>query len=146
MARSQHHRRDLPEITGWTGLLVTLLVAVYFNYLPLHLATEAHGYSPLEANVHADSHLQHHHGHEEGEHHHHDDDHDTSHAPADHDHSFGAFEPSSPLCLAAPCVMADVFTLPSVTLLLPRSPVLQRLKPPGESPPGPRQPRAPPLA
>lgn len=143
-ARASFHSRCTPNTAGWWGrLFVALLFAFYVSFIPIHLATERHLEDSL-ASV-ADSAL-HHDGHDDGD----DDadsDHHTPHRASDHTLTFTA-------SVKAPSASAlAVFVLPAVNSILvsepqpqPPVPVFERIRPPGESPPGPRQPRAPPFA
>lgn len=142
-SRSTRHTRGSPGKAGWWGrLLVTALFAFYVNYVPIHLATATH-LNDLFASV-AEI-AFHHDGHDESEHHH-----DTDHVPhpaSDHNLKLAA-QTQAPNALAFPVVFVVTETL--VLIEVPKQmrpiPVLERIKPPGESPPGPLLPRAPPLA
>ena len=141
---SQTQRRHCsPDKVGWWSRLFTaLLFAFYVSFIPIHLATETHFDDSL-ASVAA---ALHHDDHDDGDHHHHGD-HHTPH-PASH-HTLNLTASAK-----APSASAfTVFFLPAITSVLiheseprPPIPVLERVRPPGESPPDPRQPRAPPLA
>jgi hypothetical protein len=124
-------------------LVVTALVAFYVNYVPIHLVTATH-LDDLLASV-AEI-AFHHHDHDEGEHHG-DADHHIPHPASDHNLNFTAQTQASKTApLAILCVLADIpvfIELPQVQHLVP---VSEHIKPPGESPPGPLLPRAPPLA
>ena len=141
---SQTHRRHCsPDNAGWWGRLFTaLLFAFYVSFIPIHLATETHLDDSLASVAAADLH---HDGHDEGDHHH-DNDHHAPHSASDHSLTLTA-------SAKAPSVsaLADFF-LPAIASVLisepepqPPVPVFERIRPPGESPPDPLQPRAPPL-
>jgi hypothetical protein len=122
--------------------LVALLFAFYVNYIPAHLAAETH-LDDSAASV-ADV-GQHHDGPDDGAHHQ-DGDHHTPHRASDHTLTLTT-------ATKAPGASALVtFFLPVVSAVLvpePESqapiPVFECSRPPGETPPDPRQPRAPPL-
>lgn len=132
-----------PDRAGWWGrLFVALLFAFYVSFIPIHLATEIHFDDSL-ASV-ADAAL-HHDGHDDGDHDA-DTDHHKPHRASDHALTLT-------IAAKAPDVSAlAVFFLPSLNSVLidepepqPPIPVFEHIRPPGESPPDPRQPRAPPL-
>lgn len=143
-ARASRHSRCPPDKAGWWGrLFAALLFAFYVNFIPLHLAAETHLADAVATVADADLH---HDDHDDGDHHH-DSDHHTPHRASDHTLTLttAAKAPSAP-ALA-------VFFLPALTSVLvskpepqPPVPVFERIRPPGESPPDPLQPRAPPLA
>lgn len=124
-------------------LFAALLFAFYVNYIPAHLAAETHLADSMASVADADRNL---HDHDDGDHHH-GNDHHTPHQASDH---------TLPLTTAAKAPSAPalaVFFLPAITSILvsepepqPPVPVFERVRPPGESPPDPLQPRAPPLA
>lgn len=142
--RASRHSRCSPTQAGWWGrLLVALLFAFYVNYIPAHLAAETHLDDSVALVADADLH---HDDHDDGDHHH-DNDHHTPHRASDHTLTLttAAKAPSAPAL--------DVFFLPALTSVLisepepqPPIPVFERVRPPGETPPNPLQPRAPPLA
>jgi hypothetical protein len=120
-----------------------LVFAFYVNYIPAHLAAETH-LDDSVATI-ADA-VQHHDDHDDADHHH-DSDHHTPHRASDHTLTLktAAKGPRAP-ALA-------LYFLPAITSILvsepePQPPILvfERIRPPGESPPDPLQPRAPPLA
>ena len=133
-----HRLHCTPDRAGWWGrLFAVLLFAFYVSFIPVHLATETHLDDAI-ASV-ADEAL-HHDGHDDSDHH-------DPHRASDHTLTLTA----SAKAPNAPALA--VFFLPAVTSILldepkpqPPVPVFERIRPPGESPPGPRQPRAPPLA
>jgi hypothetical protein len=127
----------------WVQLFTALLFAFYVNYIPIHLAAETHLEEAL-ATVVADHH--HHEGHADGDHHD-DSDHHIPHQAADHLLTLAA----STKALGDSAQL--IFFLPAATSFLigeselrPAMPVYERSRPPGESPPDPQQPRAPPRA
>lgn len=143
-ARASRHSRCSPTQAGWWGrLLVALLFAFYVNYIPAHLAAETH-LDDAAASI-ADV-GQHHGDHDDGDHHQ-DGDHHKPHRASDHTLTLTT-------ATKAPDKSALItFFLPVVTAILvpePEShrpvPVSERSRPPGEMPPDPLQPRAPPLA
>jgi ABC-type nickel/cobalt efflux system permease component RcnA len=127
----------------WWRLFAALLFAFYVNFIPVHLAFETH-FDDSVASV-ADTDL-HHDDHDDGDHHH-DSDHHTPHRASDHTLTLAA-------AAKAPSVPAlSVFFLPALASVLisepepqPPIPIFERIRPPGEPPPDPLQPRAPPLA
>lgn len=114
--------------------------AFYLNYVPIHLATAAHLDGVLESLAELVSHHDDHHAE------HHDSDEHGPHPASDHTLTLTAQTQVNG------AVALPVFILPDTVVALPRlasSPlplVFERLRPPGESPPDPLQPRAPPLA
>lgn len=140
---SRHSRYSLDTAGWWSRLFSVLLFAFYVNFIPIHLAAETH-LDDSTASV-ADADL-HHDDHDDGDHHH-DSGHHTPHRASDHTLTIttAAKAPSAPAFA--------VFFLPAITLVLvsepepqPPIPVFERSRPPGESPPDPLQPRAPPFA
>jgi hypothetical protein len=119
------------------------LFGFYINYVPVHLATATH-LDDLLASV-AEI-AFHHDGHDEGEHH--DTDHHVPHPTSDHNLSFTTQTQAPPkaLALAVFFVLADTSILIEAPQQRQPIPVSERIKPPGESPPDPLLPRAPPLA
>jgi hypothetical protein len=143
-ARASRRSRCSPDTAGWWGrLFAALLFAFYVNFIPIHLAAETHLDDSLASVADADLH---HDGHDDGDHHD-DSDHHTAHHASDHALTLTA---SAKAPGASP---AAVYFLPAITSILlhepepqPPVPVFERIRPPGESPPDSRQPRAPPLA
>ncbi|MBM3840751.1 MAG: hypothetical protein FJ398_22885 [Verrucomicrobia bacterium] len=131
-----------PGTAGWWGrLLAALLFAFYVNYIPVHLATAMHLDDAVAAVLDSVLHL-----------------HDHADVPSNEQNDGHAPHPASDHVLTfaaqsqAPVVAVFVVFVPAETLLqlhppeVGRSnPIIERIKPPGESPPGPSQPRAPPL-
>lgn len=116
--------------------------AFYLNYVPIHLAKAAHLDGVLESLaelvfLHDDHHAEHH-----------DSDEHVPHPASDHTLTLTTQTPAhhGPVALTVFLLPMDV----GVTLLPPthssRLLVFERIRPPGESPPDPLQPRAPPLA
>jgi hypothetical protein len=137
-----HSRGSLAKAGWWGRLFASLLFAFYVNSIPIHLAAERHlddGLGSVAASqVHHDDHDDTNHD---------DSNHHTPHRASDHT-----------LILTAPAKASGasalaVFLPSAVTSVLlpepepqPPLPVFERSRPPGESPPDPLQPRAPPLA
>lgn len=141
--REQYYRRFSLTKAGWWGrVLIAALFAFYLNYIPLHLATATHLNGLLESVAEA---VSHHDGHDDADHHD-DNDHHTPHPSSDHTLNLLAQSQTPVSVLAVVCVLADT----SILIELPQPqqpiPVFERIRPPGESPPDPLQPRAPPLA
>ncbi len=131
-------------LVGWWGRLFTaLLFTFYVCFVPIHLATEGHLDNSSSSFVDA---AFHHDGHEDGDHDA-DTDHHTPHPTSDHTLTLTA-------SAKTPNVSALAVFFPPATdsVLITESepqlpvPVFERTRPPSESPPGPLQPRAPPLA
>lgn len=142
--RQQDRRCLSPKAAGWwSRLFVAALFVFYLNYIPLHLATATH-LDGLVASV--SEVVLHHDGHDDAAHSHDNDPH-VPHPASDHTLTFTAqTHESSALTLAVFFLPVDSTVLicePKVRL---PSPVFDRVWPPGESPPGPLQPRAPPFA
>lgn len=136
-----HDNRSLsPTKAGWwVRLLVAGVFAFYLNYVPIHLGTAAHLDDVLESLAELVFHGDDHHAE------HRDSDEHVPHPASDHTLTLTAQTQSPVPVLAVVCILADT----SILFELPQQqqpiPVLERIKPPGESPPGPLQPRAPPL-
>jgi hypothetical protein len=120
-------------------VLMALLFTFYVNYIPFHLLSERHCDDSLLSQVSA----QHFEDHDDADH----DDHDGHHKP--HPSS----EHSIQILPKAQSVTLFVAVLPAVTTVVldvPTSLVtatfVEHIWPPGESPPEPSQPRAPPIA
>jgi hypothetical protein len=145
-ARDSRHSRHSLGTAGWWGrVFATLLFAFYINFIPIHLAAETH-LNDSVASV-ADADLHHDEHNDDHDHHHHDSDHHTPHRASDHTLTLTT-------TAKAPTASAlALLFLPAITSVLasepqpqPPIPVFERIIPPGESPPDPLQPRAPPLA
>ncbi len=123
---------------------LALLFTFYVNYIPFHLLSERHldniAFSPAQsATVHSDDH-------DDADHDGHDghDGHHKPHPSSEHTLQILPKSASVAVCIAF---------LPAVTVIVldaPKSYIaaafVEHIWPPGESPPGPSQPRAPPLA
>ena len=125
----------------WVRLLAAGVFVFNLTYVPIHLATAAHLDGVLESL--AEPAFHHHEHHAE----HHDSDEHVPHPASDHTLTLIA------QTQAHGAVALPVFIPPADTFvalpLPPSSPlplVFERIRPPGESPPDPLQPRAPPLA
>jgi hypothetical protein len=121
----------------WIGLLTAVLFAFQVNYVRIHLLTEIHHSGASTASTQT---AEHHHDHDDGDDHDHD-----QHQP----HS--ASEHQLQLAGKQQCpLVAFAFLLPETSffLTLPEPLMVystfEHGSRPGESPPDPRQPRAPP--
>lgn len=119
---------------------MAILFAFHLNYVPVHLATDLHVSKLFASLTHLVIH-QHHHSAKETEENHH-----VPHPASDHALDLAVRNQS-------PSDHLDVFLLLTDTTPqlfehspTPPLPIFERIKPPGESPPDPLQPRAPPLA
>lgn len=123
---------------------MALLFAFHVNYVPLHLATATHLDEAVVAVLDSVLHL-HDHDHADVPSDNSDDGH-TPHPATDHALIFAAQSQTS----AVAVLMVFVSTETSLQLLEPEvkwsTSIIERIKPPGESPPDPAQPRAPPIA
>ena len=138
-------QRALPAspATGrwWIGLLTAALFAFHVNYVRIHLLTEVHHSDSSTASAHA---ADHHDDHQDGEDHEHDHGEHQPHSASEHQLQLAGKQQSSFALVA--------FLLPetSIFLTLPEPLVVystfEHGSRPGESPPDPRQPRAPPTA
>lgn len=127
----------------WLRLFVAVLFAFYVNYIPAHLATAIHLNDAFAWVV--DS-VFHPHDHED-DHSEEPSDHHTPHPASDHALVFASqSQPSSPSVLPMVFPLVDVALSLDRQVLLPAHPIVERIKPPGESPPEPSQPRAPPIS
>ena len=126
----------------WVRLLVTGMFAFYLNYVPIHLATTRHqdGFMELAASA-----LSHHDGHDDVDHHD-DDHHHTPHPASDHRLTLTAQTQSPVFVLTVAWILTDTSILIELQQQQQLVPVFEHIWPPGDSPPDPRQPRAPPLA
>ena len=140
----QHAKRSLsPKAAGWWfRLFVAGMFAFYLNFVPIHLATATHLDSFLESVAEV---VSHHDGHDDANHHD-DNDHHTPHPVSDHALNLVAQTQSPVSVVAFVCVLADTSILIELPQPQPPIPVFERIRPPGEPPPDPLQPRAPPLA
>ena len=138
-----HCRPCSPAKVGWWGrLFAALLFTFYVGFIPVHLATETH-LGDLPASV--DDADLHHDGHDDGDHDA-DSGHHTPHRASDHTLILTAPEKSPNVpALAVLFLPALVSVFVNEPEPQPKAPVFERIRLPGESPPGPLQPRAPPL-
>jgi hypothetical protein len=142
--RNPYGVRCSPKHAGWwCRLLVAAFVALYLNYIPIHLATATH-LSDLFAAVAHTVFDDHDHDHGDAEH---DTDHHIPHPASDHALTIATqTQTSLPSPIVVVCVLAETSIFISEPGSLASPPVFERIRPPGESPPDPLQPRAPPLA
>lgn len=138
--RYDNHSLSPTKAGWWVRLVVAGVFAFYLNYVPIHLATAAHLDGVLDSLAEL---VFHHDGHPEADHD--GGDHDP-HPASDHTLTLTAQTQAPVSVLAVVCVLADT----SILIELPQPqrpiPVCERIRPPGEPPPDPLQPRAPPLA
>jgi hypothetical protein len=115
--------------------LLTLLLVFYVNYVPFHLLTEQHdGFVGSHAHV-VDLHD------EEADHHH-----DSDHKPhSASEHSLQLLAKSDSVAACPPFVSSVALIVVKAPTLYSPSSYVEYISRPGESPPEPRQPRAPPL-
>jgi hypothetical protein len=120
--------------------MTALLFAFYINFLPFHLVSEPHSHDaafPPQAMV-SDEEAHHdpdHDGHE---------DHHQPHPSSEHSVQMVPKSESLFLCLAfLPLTAGFVIVAPEPKMAVP---FIERIWMPGESPPEPSQPRAPPIA
>jgi hypothetical protein len=114
------------------------LAAFYLNFVSVHLATEMH--------FHGEDHT---HGAEQDHEQDHDHEHDgTEHTPHDASDHFLDVALKGADVLHAPvlAIASETFILDPPAEFTWTQPLFERERPPGESPPDPQQPRAPPLA
>jgi hypothetical protein len=131
-----------PNKAGWwVRLFVAGLFVFYLNYVPVHLATAAHLNGVRESLAELVFHHDDHHAE-----HHHSDEH-VPHPASDHALTLAA-QTQAHGAVTLPVFMfaADIFILLPQPPFLPPPLAFERIRPPGESPPNPLQPRAPPLA
>ena len=143
MNTRQHDNRSLSPTTAgwWVRLVVAGVFAFYLNYVPIHLASATHLDGVLESLAELVFHSDDHHAE------HQDSDGHVPHPASDHTLTLTAQTQSPVSATAVVCVLSDT----SILHELPQQqqqpiPVFERIRPPGESPPDPLQPRAPPLA
>ena len=120
--------------------LMALLFAYYVNYIPFHLLSERHLDDALASTQLAGAHLD---DHDDADH----DGHDGHHKPhPSSDHSIQILPKFASIAL----LIAFSSAVTTIVFDAPKSHVsvsfVERIWPPGVSPPGPSQPRAPPLA
>jgi hypothetical protein len=124
----------LRRTSRWAAVL---LAAFYLNFVTVHLATEMHFHHGEEH--HAQEHEQDHQHEHEG----------NGHAPHDaSEHLLDVALKGGDPALAGPvlAIASEDFILHRPTPFTGTQHVFERERPPGESPPDPQQPRAPPLA
>ena len=142
----QRHAVMIRPFSGawWLGLLTTLLFAVCVNYIPLHLATATHLNDTALAMLDSVLHL-HDHDHAEAPSGESSDGH-LPHPVSDHLQVLASQSQTPSAPLLSNLESAEIaFQLPAPGVFW-ITPIIERIKPPGESPPGPAQPRAPPIA
>ena len=120
--------------------LLALLFTFYVNYIPFHLLSERHLDDSLPSEQLADAH---HEDHDDADH----EDHDGHHKPhPSSEHSIQLLPKSESITL----FIAFVPAVTTIVLDTPESlftaAFVEHIWPPGESPPEPSQPRAPPIA
>lgn len=136
------------KIGCWFRGVIAVCVGVCLNYVTAHLATEAHLHDSLSLVTESHSHDQ---GHAHGHPHAHDETGSESEHHVPHPISDHSFNPSVPAQLAMQTFLYSVvLTEPLIfwpkTKLALVNPLFERIQLPGASPPGPLQPRAPPIA
>ena len=121
--------------------LMALLFTFYVNYLPFHLLSERHYDDALSSEI-LTAHLDDH-DHDDADHESHDG-HHKAHPSSEHSIQFLPKSESIALFIAfVPAVTTIVLDAPES---LYTAAFVERIWPPGESPPEPSQPRAPPIA
>ena len=140
-SRGSQRRRGSPSRAGWWCRLITATVfAFYINYLPVHLVNEPHSHDARAASHGISGDLD---GHHDPDH----DGHEKHHVPhpsSEHSIQMLTKWKSLFLCLALPPLTAGFVIVPPETQMAVR--FIERVWSPGESPPEPSQPRAPPVA
>jgi hypothetical protein len=140
IARQSRAQMLRPALAAWwLRLLMAALFVVHINYLHYHLLSETHLDQLQAASIEDHEHED---GADDGDHH--DSDHHQPHAAADHQLQM-LFKHQSPLLTIYFLASENSFFVTRPDSLVVRI-FCERLKPPGESPPDPLQPRAPPLA
>ena len=136
----QPKRRSPSQAGGLPCLLTAAVFALYVNYVPFHLLNEPHLHDALSAAQAMASGSD---DHPEPDH----DGHDGHHGPHPaSEHSIQMLPKSESLfiCVAfLPVIAGLVIEVPEPQIA---NPFLERTWSPGESPPEPSQPRAPPIA
>lgn len=142
MSARQHNKRcpSPTEAGWWIRFVVAGLFGFYLNYVPIHLTSAAHLDGVLESLAESVSHHDDHHAEN------HDSDGHVPHPSSGHTLNLLAQSQTPVSVLAVVCVLTDTSIL--IELQQPQRPipVFERIRPPGETPPDPLQPRAPPLA
>lgn len=143
--RSQRNEPSIRLYSGkwWSYLTMALLFVLYVNYVPAHLATATHLNDAVATVLESDCH-HHDHGHSDVPAPKSDDGH--PHHPASEHELTLAVQSETPV-VALLMVLASSETSPQ--LLEPEADwitlAVERIHPPGEPPPEPSQPRAPPV-
>ena len=140
---SSTSRRSSSRTSLWSRLLVAVSFAFYVNFIPIHLATKTHLDNALASVAHT---VCDHDAHDDDNPAHGDTDHHVPHPASDHTLNLTTETPSFSVGCVAFFLPADTLVLICQPELRPPLPVFERIRPPGESPPDPLQPRAPPLA
>lgn len=136
-----HYARPSPNKAGWwSPACVAILFAFHLNYVPVHLASGLHVSELFASLSHSGFHEHHHRGEETEESHH------VPHSASDHALDLAVRNQSLTGNLDVFLLPADAAVLVGESSPTPKLPILERIKPPGESPPDPLQPRAPPFA
>jgi hypothetical protein len=142
MLTRRQRRGGPPFGRFWLCLLTTLVFCFYVNYVPVHLATAIHLDDAVAAILGS---VLHPHEHAEDPSEEQDDDH-ASHPFSDHALTFAVQKQTPVVAPLTVCLHSET----SLHLHAPEeersNPIVERIKPPGESPPDPLQPRAPPFA
>lgn len=133
MKRGSMWAQLLRGASRWGALA---LAAFYLNFISVHLATETHLYGDGHDHEHATE-TDHDHDHDTGDH--------APHDASEHmlDVALKGAEVLHPPVLA---IVSDTFILDAPVAFTWTPHFFERERPPGESPPDPLQPRAPPLA
>ncbi len=137
----KHQQASTPKPGGplWLRVCVALLFAFHVNYVPFHLAAESHLDDLLASSGVAESHTESGIKTNDG----HSDNH-LPHLAADHSIKLAPQTPAGFVALDVVAADARVPQLQSQSRS--RLFLTERQHPPGLPPPGPSQPRAPPLA
>lgn len=123
----------------WVCLLTAALFAFHVNYLRIHLLTELHHSESSNASAHAAVHPD---DHPDGEDHEHDNGQHQPHSASEHQLQLAGKKQCPLLAFAfLPPETSLFLTLPEPLLVYS---TFEHGSRPGESPPDPRQPRAPP--
>jgi hypothetical protein len=144
MRRGSRWTQMLNGAGRWGALALT---AFYLNFVSVHLATETHFHQGEE---HSHSHQDQGHDQDQDQEREHDHEHDDGgHTPHDaSEHLLDvALKGAEPVFVGpALAIVSEIFSFDAPVLFTWTQPVFERERPPGESPPDPQQPRAPPLA
>jgi hypothetical protein len=141
VTQTQRRALSLRPTSGWwwIALLTTVLFAFQINYIRIHLLTEVHHRGDGAAGHH---HAGDHHHSAEAENDHHHDHHHQPHSADDHELQLTGKRPLPTDTIALLLPETSFYLSPPNLLLIDSQ--LERDGIPGESPPDPRQPRAPP--